>query len=112
MENEYSNPSKLLLALIDNLDCPLCIVDDLGNIILNNEAEKLEKEGFDIKNHTKKIKKDSMVHVSHLGKKYSIQKKDINHGTNSCLCKILPEDDTINRLNESSIKLQKLLSAL
>jgi hypothetical protein len=112
MENEYLNPSKLLLALIDSLECPLCIIDDSGNIILNTEAKKLKKEGFDIDLYSRKIKKDSMVSVSHLGKKYSIQKKDINHGTNSCLCKILPEDDTINRLTESSKKLQQVLSAL
>ena len=112
MENEYKNPSKLLLALIDSLDDPVCIVDDLGNILLNTEAQKLKKEGLDIDSYSKKVKKDCMMSVSHLGKKYSIEKKDINHGTNSCLCKIKPEDDTINRLTESSKKLQKLLNAL
>lgn len=112
MDNDYLNPSKLLLALIDSLDCPMFLVDDSGNMILNTEAEKLKKEGFDIDNYSKKIKKGSQMSVSHLGKKYSIQKKDINHGTNSCLCRITPEEDTITRLTESSIKLQKILSAL
>ena len=41
-----------------------------------------------------------------------LEKKDINHGTNSCVCTLKPEDDTIARLTESSKKLKKVLSAL
>lgn len=112
MEDDYNNPSQLLLALIDSLDCPTCIVDDFGNIIPNSEAQELIDSGFELKNYIKKIKKDSESFVYHHGKRYSIHKKDINHGTNSYLCKITLQEDPIARLTESSKKLKKVLSAL
>ena len=112
MEEDYKNPSQLLLALIDTMECPTCIVDETGNMILNSEAKELQESGLEIKNYVRKIKKDSETQVFHHGKKYSIHKQDINHGTNSYLCKITLLDDPIARLTESSKKLKKVLSAL
>ena len=62
--------------------------------------------------YLKKIKTNSTSIVQFKGKKYNLEKKDINHGTNSCVCTFKPEDDTIARLTESSKKLKKVLSAL
>ena len=110
--NEYSNPSNLLIALMDSINQPLCIIDDLGNMLLNHQAKELNNNGFDFKAHSKKLLKNTTAIVTHKGKKYNIEKKDINHGTNSCVCTISQEDETISRLNESSKKLKKVLSVL
>ena len=42
----------------------------------------------------------------------NIDKKDINHGTDSCLCTLKLVDDTINKLKASSTRLKKVLNAL
>ena len=112
MEQDYINPSKLLLALIDSIEEPVCLLDDNGNVLLNQNAKDLKKSGFDIDKVSKQATKNRTKTVSHQGVKYSLEKKDINHGTNSCLCKLVLEDDTIVRLTESSKKLKKVISAL
>ena len=112
MEQDYVNPSKLLIAIIDSMDEPVCVTDDYGNTLLNENAKVLKKSGLDVDILSKQLKANSTKTVSHQGVKYSLEKKDINHGTNSCLCKFVPEDDTIVRLTESSKKLKKVLSAL
>lgn len=106
------NFTTLLTALIDSFKEPTCLVDNLGNILLNQKAIELKNIGFDVDIHSKKIKANSTETVLYQGVKYNIEKKDINHGTNCCLCKIIPIDDTIARLTESSKKLKKVLSAL
>lgn len=110
--NDFNNPSNLLVALIDSINTPLCIIDDNGNSLLNNQAKELKSHGFDIFVHSSKIKKNTSATVLHKGTKYCIEKKDINHGTNSCVCTVSEEDETIARLNESSKKLKKVLSVL
>lgn len=110
--NDFNNPSNLLVALIDSINTPLCIIDDNGNSLLNNQAKELKSRGFDIFVHSSKIKKNTSATVLHKGTKYCIEKKDINHGTNSCVCTVSEEDETIARLNESSKKLKKVLSVL
>lgn len=109
--SEYKNPSKLLIAFIDSMKEALCLIDENGNTILNENARNLQKKGFDINAHTKQVNINSTKSVEHQGVIYDIEKKDINHGTNSCLCTIVPKDDTIHRLTESSKKLKKVLSA-
>jgi hypothetical protein len=88
------------------------IIDDNGNTLLNNQARELKNLGFDIDFHSRKIKKNTTATILHKGTKYSIEKKDINHGTNSCVCTVSEEDETIARLTESSQKLKKVLSVL
>ena len=110
--NDYKNPSNLLVAFLDSFNKPLCLVDDNGNSLLNNQAKELKKKGFDLDIHASKIKKNSSAIILHKGTKYNIEKKDINHGTNSCVCTISEEDETIARLTESSAKLKKVLSVL
>ena len=110
--NDFKNPSNLLVALLDSINKPLCIIDDNGNTLLNNQARELKNIGFDIDFHSRKIKKNTTATIQHKGTKYSIEKKDINHGTNSCVCTVSEEDETIARLTESSQKLKKVLSVL
>ena len=110
--NEFKNPSKLFVAFLDSFTQPLCIIDDSGNTLFNEQANQLRKSGFDLDTYIKKIKINSSGTFSHKGKKYNIEKKDINHGTNSCVCTVMQEDETIARLTESSKKLKKVLSAL
>ena len=83
--------------------------------IKNASAElqnEIKKSGFDIDIHSHKIKVNSSSTVFYKGKRYNISKKDINHGTNSCLCTIKIEDEAITKLKASSTKLEKVLSAL
>ena len=110
--NDFKNPSNLLVAFLDSINKPTCIIDDHGNSLLNNQAKELKKRGFDLDIHSSKIKKNTTATITHKGTKYSIEKKDINHGTNSCVCTVSEEDETIARLTESSAKLKKVLSVL
>ena len=103
-QEEYTNPSKLFIAFMDSFNEPLCLIDENGNFLMNEQA-------FDLQSHSKKSKIGSSI-VTYKGKKYNLEKKDINHGTNSFLCTFKLEDDTITRLTESSKKLKKALSAL
>lgn len=109
---EYNNPSQLLIAVLDSINEPLCLIDEEGNAILNEEAKNLKKQGFDISSFSRHIKNNSTETVIHQGISYNLEKKDINHGTRSFVCKLIPSDDPILRLTESSKKLKKVLSAL
>ena len=110
--NEFSNPSSLFIAVLDSFSQPTWIVDASGNCILNEPAKKLKDSGFDIDDLSNKLKINSTSMIIHKGNRYNIEKKDINHGTNSCVCTVSEEDETIARLNESSKKLKKVLSVL
>jgi len=110
-QEEYTNPSKLFIAFMDSFNEPLCLLDENGNFLMNEKAQKMNESGFELKSHSKKCKIGISV-VTYKGKKYNLEKKDINHGTHSFLCTFKLEDDTITRLTESSKKLKKVLSAL
>ena len=110
-QEEYTNPSKLFIAFMDSFNEPLCLIDENGNFLMNEQAQKMKEAGFDLQSHSKKSKIGSSI-VTYKGKKYNLEKKDINHGTNSFLCTFKLEDDTITRLTESSKILKKALSAL
>jgi len=111
MEQDYIKPSRLLIALMDSIEEPVCLIDNHGNYLLNENAEKLKKSGLDIDYLTKQLKINSTKKVCFDGIEYCIEKKDINHGTNSFICKFTKSDDAIYRLTESSKKLKKVLSA-
>lgn len=110
--SDNQNPCQLLKALIDSFKEPIIVFDNFGHSVTNEGADDLKKMGFDVDGYSKKTKANSIETVTHLGVKYKIEKKDINHGTNCCLCKIIPLDDTIARLTESSKKLKKALNNL
>lgn len=110
--NEFSNPSSLFIAVLDSFSQPTWIVDASGNCILNEPAKKLKDSGFDIDDLSNKLKINSTSMIIHKGNRYNIEKKDINHGTESCLCTLKSVDETINNLKASSTKLKKVLSAL
>jgi hypothetical protein len=109
---EYTNPSKLLMGLLDTFINPTCIVDECNNCIMNESAKELYDKGFDIPSYTFRTKNGSTATFFHKGKKYFINKKDINHGTKSFLCTIELEDETILKLKKSSDKLKEVLSVL
>lgn len=109
---EYQNPSRLLVAFMDSINEPVCIVDNSGNCILNQTAKKFQNDGLDMQNHVKKLKDNSSVLITHQGKKYNLHKKDINHGTNSFVCTLKQEDEIITRLTASSNKLRKILNEI
>ena len=109
---EYENPSQLLIAVLDSMNEPTCIFNDNGKFILNDEAKKLLSCGLDITTITKNLDKHPNHILYHQGVQYNIEKKDINHGTNSFVCKIIPVDDTIKRLTKSSERLKKAINML
>ncbi len=110
--DEFYNPSPLFVAVLDSFSQPTWIVDSIGNSILNEPAKKLKDSGFDVDKHSLNLKINSSATIIHKGIRYHIEKKDINHGTNSCICMIQKEDETISKLKASSTKLKKVLSAL
>jgi hypothetical protein len=114
MENneEYAHPSKLLMGILDTFIAPTCIVDDHNNCIMNELAKELYDKGFDVPGYSSRTKNGSTATFFHKGKKYFINKKDINHGTKSFLCTIELEDETILKLKKSSDKLKEVLSVL
>ena len=81
-----------------------------NNYILNENAKKLKKSGLDIDFLTKQIKINSTKKVCFDGIEYCIEKKDINHGTNSFVCTLKQDDEIINRLQASSKKLRNILN--
>jgi hypothetical protein len=109
---EYENPSQLLIAILDSMNEPTCILNDKGKYILNDEAKKLLTCGLDISSITNNLEKNSIHTLYHKGVQYNVEKKDINHGTNSFVCKIIPVDDTIKRLAKSSERLKKAINNL
>lgn len=109
---EYANPSKLLMGILDTFVTPTCIVDDFSNCIMNESAKCLYEKGFDVPGFSSRTKNNSTSTFFHKGKKYFINKKDINHGTKSFLCTIELEDETIVKLKKSSDKLKEVLSVL
>jgi hypothetical protein len=111
-EEEYKNPSKLLMGLLDTFDSPTCIIDEKCNILMNESAKEMYETGFDLINFTIKTKCGKPSYYYYQGNKYSIIKKDINHGTKSFICTIEQEDDTISKLKKSSDKLKEVLNVL
>ena len=109
---ELKNPSKLFIAFIDSLGTPVCVVDNFGNVVMNEPAKILKKTGFDFDIYSLKASIGSPFTVFHKNKKYTIDKKDMNHGTNTCVCTLKQEDETVSRLKESSAKLLNVLSSL
>jgi hypothetical protein len=48
--------------------------------------------------------------VQHMGKQFVLDKKDINHGTNSYVCTLQLEEDPLQRLKKSTAKFTKAYS--
>ena len=69
---EYQNPSKLLVAFMDSIDEPVCLVDDTGNCILNQYAKDLKDLGLEVDKLSVKLKNNTSSIVNHKGKKYNI----------------------------------------
>jgi hypothetical protein len=113
MDNqEFNNPPKLLLALIDSFNQPMWIIDKIGNVLMNDKAKEYSKKGFDITVHSSDLSVGCTKLVTHFGKNFKLNKKDINHGTNSCLCTLESAEDPIQRLKDSSKRLQKALNTI
>lgn len=113
MDNqEFNNPPKLLVALIDSFNQPMWIIDKIGNVLMNDKAKEYTKRGFDITTHTQDLSVGCTKLITHFGKSFKLNKKDINHGTNSCLCTLEIAEDPIQRLKDSSKKLQKVLNTI
>ena len=94
MDNqEYKNPQKLLIAFLDSFSQPMWILDKTGNVLMNEEAKEYSSRGF-----------------QHMGKQFVLDKKDINHGTNSYVCTLQLEDDPLQRLKKSTAKFTKAYS--
>ena len=47
MDNqEFNNPPKLLLALIDSFNQPMWIIDKIGNVLMNDKAKSIPIRGL------------------------------------------------------------------
>ena len=68
--NEFKNPSKLFIALLDSFNTPTCIIDENENIIMNEQAKEMKELGLDIKYYSKKTKINSFLIFTYKNKKY------------------------------------------
>ena len=75
LTNEFKNPSQLFIAFFNSFNIPMCIVDEFGNILMNEMAEELKKSGFEIDNYLKKIKNKSSRHLT--SKSFLLFKKSL-----------------------------------
>jgi len=92
VNQEYKNPQKLLMAFLDSFSQPMWILDKTGNVLMNGVgASKV---------------------VQHMGKHFILDKKDINHGTNSYVCTLQHEEDPLQRLKKSTAKFTKAYSSI
>jgi hypothetical protein len=113
MENQdFRNPSKLFVAFLDSFNQPMWIIDKSGNILMNEQAKEYSKMGFDILSNAKDLSLTCSKTIIHFGKQFKLFKKDINHGTNSCVFTLEPDEDPIRRLKESSRKLKNVLRTI
>jgi hypothetical protein len=112
MEEKKVSPEDIFVAVLDTFNDAMFVIDNEDNLIMNIEAQKLNDNGLNLQEQSKKIKVGSSALISYKNQKYRISKKDINHGTNSCICTLSLEDDTIARLQKSSLKLKKVLSSI
>lgn len=111
-KNNDTDPSTLLQDILDIFTQPVCIVDQNDKIIMNDQAKQLFESGFDVGFHSLKLKNSSSTTIIYKSKKFILEKKELNHCTNCYLCKILSEDETIQKLKQSSTKLRHVLSTL
>ena len=79
---------------------------------MNDKAKEYTNRGFDITTHTQDLSVGCTKLITHFGKSFKLNKKDINHGTNSCLCTLEIAEDPIQRLKDSSKTLQKVLNTI
>ncbi len=111
MDNqEYKNPQKLLIAFLDSFSQPMWILDKTGNVLMNEEAKEYSSRGFDVIKHAQEISVGASKVIQHMGKQFVLDKKDINHGTNSYVCTLQLEEDPLQRLKKSTAKFTKAYS--
>jgi hypothetical protein len=77
---------------------------------MNEEAKEYSLRGFDILNCAQDLSVGASKVVQHMGKQFILDKKDINHGTNSYVCTLHLEDDPLQRLKKSTAKFTKAYS--
>jgi hypothetical protein len=110
VNQEYKNPQKLLMAFLDSFSQPMWILDKAGNVLMNAEAREYSNSGFDILKYAQDLSVGASKVVQHMGKHFILDKKDINHGTNSCVCTLQHEEDPLQRLKKSTAKFTKAYS--
>mgnify|MGYP003353824397 FL=1 len=110
VNQEYKNPQKLLMAFLDSFSQPMWICDKSGNVLMNEEAKEYSKGGFDIIKNAQDLAVGASKVVQHMGRHFVLDKKDINHGTNSFVCTLQQEEDPVQRLKKSTAKFAKAYS--
>ena len=82
MDNqEFNNPPKLLLALIDSFNQPMWIIDKIGNVLMNDKAKEYRKNtpGYSKLSHEKNAEKKSNRRARKLAAGGTFTKKDIDN---------------------------------
>ena len=110
VNQEYKNPQRLLMAFLDSFSEPMWILDKTGNVLMNEEAKEYSNRGFDILKFAQDLTVGTSKVVQHMGRQFILDKKDINHGTNSYVCTLQLEEDPVQRLKKSTAKFTKAYS--
>jgi transcriptional regulator of aromatic amino acid metabolism len=105
--------NNILEALLDSFNQPMWIIDVSGKLLMMNEAAKdYANKGFNILSRFNPTKCEHLKFVSFLGKKYIIESKDINHGTNCFVVSLEEHQNSLVALKESTSRLKKVLSSV
>lgn len=104
---------NILEAFLDSFNQPMWIIDISGQLLLMNEAAKdYANKGFNILNRFNPAKRENLKFVNFSGKKYLLESKDINHGTNCFVVSLEEQEKSLSALKESTSRLKKVLSSV
>lgn len=105
--------NNILRAFLDSFEEPMWIIDIHGQLLMMNDKAKLYTDkGFNILSKFHPKNSEAFKFVTFLGKKYILQSKDINHGTNCFVISMEEHFGNITALKESTSRLRKVLSSV
>lgn len=109
-ENGPPRVGQILQAFLDTFSYPVWIADENGAVCMNEMAQSMVRQDASLAQTGQLVAPGETRKVTVSGKRYSLNKRDINHGTNCMLLEMHAEEDAANRLRESTKKLKRALT--
>lgn len=110
IDQGFPRINMILQALVDTFAHPVWIADENGAVCMNSLAKSMMQQGASIDQTGQRIKPGESKKVTVLGKRYQLNKRDINHGTNCALLELHADENAELKLRESTKKLKQALS--
>jgi hypothetical protein len=96
--------SDLLQAFLDLFPHPAWISDAETPLMLNEAARAMVSQGFSLSST-----KTRHGVISHRGKRFLVQQREMNHGTNCQFFELTDEDEPVNRMRALSERMSQVL---